>query len=459
MKIIPDSLQDIISFSTSHGFFIRSSDLYGGLDGVFDYGPLGVELKNHLRNAWWKAMVYDRDDIEGLDGALLNHPLLLDYSGHINAFTDPLLNCTDCGANLRADHVSDDQCPLCGSRQLVERGEFNMMFSSNIGINTSDQPNCYLRPATAQNAYACFRYVLESSHQSIPFGIAQAGKAFRNEISPSPFLYRLREFEQMELQYFIPPETDEHWHQYWLEQRLQWWRDQGLSNERLSVDDVAREELAHYSKRTLDIYYRFAEGFDVEIEGIANRTDYDLTSHSQLHARSDLSSYTKLPRNNDTRQVMDAHTPDTDKAFIPWAIEPSAGLDRGVMAILCQAYRTTPNGITLNIKPHLAPIKAAIIKRTGASSDLATQVSQLKQQLLSPLIGRVVIVESDDVEHSVRHHNVIGTPLCIILEDEQAQGTTPLVTVHLRDTDNRVETSLSGAETLFRQIYQLSDAR
>ncbi len=274
------NMNDLISLCKRRGFIFQGSDIYGGLQGVYDYGPLGVELKQNLKTAWWRSIVYERDDVEGLDAAILTNKLVLRYSGHEATFADPMVDCRQCKSRWRADHIVNGRCEKCGSADLTEARPFNMMFKTTMGPVVDEESYAYLRPETAQGIFTNFRNVMDSTSRKLPFGIAQIGKAFRNEITPRNFVFRVREFEQMELEFFVEPGTDDQWHAQWVEARLQWWKQQGLSEENLVAYPQKKEELSHYSKATVDILYRFPHGLE-ELEGIANRTDFDLGSHSK----------------------------------------------------------------------------------------------------------------------------------------------------------------------------------
>ena len=290
-------MDELVSLCKRRGFIFQSAEIYGGLKGMYDFGPLGVELKNNLKQAWWRAMVYERDDIEGIDCAIIGHNKLFKYSGHTETFSDPLVDCKDCKHRMRADHMKDaTRCDACGSDNITEPRAFNLMFKTHIGPVESEDNVGYLRPETAQHIFANFKNVVDSTSRKIPFGIAQQGKAFRNEIVARNFIFRVREFEQMELEWFCKPGTEAEWHDYWLEARLAWWEQQGVPRDKIHVLDVPKEDLAHYSNRTYDLEYEFPHGRD-ELEGIASRCDYDLGNHTkgqdevaitaQVHANSE----------------------------------------------------------------------------------------------------------------------------------------------------------------------------
>ena len=274
-----ENMEELESLCIRRGFIYQTNEIYGGLQGLYDYGPLGVELKNNLKDSWWSSMVYERDDVEGLDSSILTHPYVLKYSGHEDTFTDPLVDCKDCKSRWRADHVKDGICPSCGSDKLTDPRPFNLMFKTNVGPVDDGSNFAYLRPETAQQIFTNFKNVIDSTSRTLPFGIAQMGKAFRNEITPRNFIFRVREFEQMELEFFVEPGTDEEWHNDWVKKRIEWWENQGIARDNLHIIDVPKEDLSHYSKKTVDIMYRFPHGVE-ELEGIANRTDFDIGSHT-----------------------------------------------------------------------------------------------------------------------------------------------------------------------------------
>ena len=274
------SMDQLVNLCKRRGFAFQSADIYGGLQGVYDYGPLGVELKNNIKAAWWRAMVYERDDVEGLDTSILTMRKVLQYSGHESTFSDPMQDCKKCKARFRADHVKDGKCPECGSTDLTEVRSFNTMFKTNFGPVDDGSVFVYLRPETCQSIFTQFKNVIDSTARKVPFGIAQIGKSFRNEITARNFMFRQREFEQMELEFFVKPGTDLEWMEKWKDYCLKWWEAQGLDLSKMNVHDIAKEDLAHYSKKTYDLEYQFPHGLD-ELMGIADRQDYDLGNHSR----------------------------------------------------------------------------------------------------------------------------------------------------------------------------------
>ncbi|MEZ5558742.1 MAG: glycine--tRNA ligase [Pseudomonadales bacterium] len=429
------SMEELVSLCKRRGFIFQSSDIYGGLQGVYDYGPLGVELKNNLKAAWWRAMVYERDDVEGLDAAILTNRLTLKYSGHEDTFTDPLVDCRNCKARHRADHLKEPKCPACGSSDLTDPRPFNLMFKTNVGPVSDDDNFAYLRPETAQAIFTNFRHVVDATARRPPFGIAQIGKAFRNEITPRNFIFRVREFEQMELEFFVEPGTDEDWHAQWVENRLEWWEAQGVNRNRIQLYHVPKDELAHYSKATVDLMYHFPHGVE-ELEGIANRTDFDLGSHTKAQDEFDI--HARVMPNRDSNTKLAVQDPDSKQWVVPYVIEPSAGVDRGVLAVLNEAYRveTLDNGserTVLGFKPHLAPIKVAVVPLKRNHDGIVEKCRAIKQQLQALGLGRILYEHTGNIGKAYRRHDEVGTPLCVTV-DFQTIEEDDTVTVRDRDT-------------------------
>lgn len=329
------TLEQVVSLAKRRGFIFQSSDIYGGLQGVFDYGPLGVELKNNIQHDWWVTNVYERDDMEGLDAAILMNRLVWKYSGHEETFNDPLVDCRNCKSRWRADHIKG-KCPNCGSTDLTEPRPFNMMFKTAIGPVADANSFAYLRPETAQGIFVNYANVQATTSRKLPFGIAQIGKAFRNEINPRNFLFRVREFDQMEIEYFVMPGTDEHWHEQWLADRLRWWEGIGVPRHKINIYDVPSADLAHYSKRTFDLMYNYPTLGYEEIEGIASRTDFDLGSHSRDQEALGLTA--RVAPNSDSTARLTYFDQESKRHIVPFVIEPSAGVGRCVLAVLCEAY-------------------------------------------------------------------------------------------------------------------------
>ena len=447
-------MEDLVSLCKRRGFVFQSNELYGGMQGLYDYGPLGVELKNNLKAAWWSSMVYERDDVEGLDAAILSKPSVLKFSGHEDTFTDPLTDCRSCKSRWRADNLSDNKCPSCGSDDLTEPRPFNLMFKTNVGPIDDGQSFAYLRPETAQQIFINFKNVLDSTSKSIPFGIAQIGKAFRNEVNPRNFIFRLREFEQMELEFFVAPGSDDEWHEYWVEKRLAWWIKQGVSNKNISLYDVPKNELSHYSKKTTDLMYEFPHGLE-ELEGVANRTDFDLGSHTKNPKDFEISS--SVLDNDESTSKLGVLDNKTGERFIPYVIEPSAGLDRGVLALLNEAYKkesldNNKERIVLSLAPHLAPIKAAIIPLKKNNDALVGLAQQLKTKLQGLNHGRVLLENTGNIGKNYRRHDEIGTPVCITVDFDTLENQT--VTIRDRDTMDQKVVGLDEVEGVFAETIK-----
>ncbi len=428
-------MDELVSLCKRRGFIFQSSEIYGGLQGVYDYGPLGVELKNNLKAAWWRAMVYERDDVEGLDAAILTNPLTLRYSGHEDTFTDPLVDCRNCKTRHRADHLADAKCPNCGSADLTEPRPFNLMFKTSVGPVADEGHFAYLRPETAQAIFTNFKHVLDSTSRRLPFGIAQVGKAFRNEITPRNFIFRVREFEQMELEFFVKPGTDESWHEQWVEERLAWWSAQGVNRNRLELYRVPADELAHYSKATVDVMYHFPHGVE-ELEGIANRTDFDLGSHTR--SQEDYGLTAKVMPNRDSSAKLAVQDPDSGQWIVPYVIEPSAGVDRGVLAVLNEAYQveTLDNGskrTVLSLKPHLSPLKVAVVPLKRNHDGIVSKALAIKRDLQSLGLGRILYENTGNIGKAYRRHDEVGTPLCVTVDFQTIEDDD---TVTVRDRDS-----------------------
>ena len=446
-------MEDLVSLCKRRGFIFQSNEIYGGLQGLYDYGPLGVELKNNLKKAWWKSMIYERDDIEGLDTSILTNPLVLKYSGHEETFSDPLVDCRACNSRWRADHITDNKCPGCGSLDLTEPRPFNLMFKTNVGPVEDAESFAYLRPETAQNIFTNFKNVLDSTPHSLPFGIAQIGKAFRNEITPRNFIFRVREFEQMELEFFVKPGEDDDWHEKWTDIRIKWWEDQGISRENIELYHVPGEELAHYSKATVDIMYKYPHGLE-ELEGIANRTDFDLGSHTKNQEDLDIKASVKEnKRSNAKLAVQDL---ESKNWVVPYVIEPSAGVDRGVLAILNEAYRVESleggkERTVLGLKPHISPIKIAVIPLKRNDENIVAKSIELKSELQKTIPGRVLLENTGNIGKSYRKHDEVGTPACITFDFQTIDDNT--VTVRDRDTMEQKRVNLEEVSTFLTNNY------
>ena len=441
------NIDELIALCKRRGFIFQSSEIYGGTQGLYDYGPLGVELKNNIKSSWWKSVVYERDDVEGLDASILTKQAVLKYSGHEETFTDPLVDCKSCGERFRADQVPD----YCKEEDLTEPRQFNLMFKTNVGPIDDGKTFAYLRPETAQQIFTNFKNVVDSTSRNVPFGIAQTGKAFRNEITLKSFIFRVREFEQMELEFFVVPGTDEEWHKIWVDLRLDWWGKQGVSKENLELYNVPKEELAHYSKATVDIMYKFPHGVE-ELEGIANRTDFDLGSHSKDQKELNLKS--SVTENNESNAKL-ALKDENNEWMVPFVIEPSAGVDRAVLAILNEAYcLETVDGkerVVLKLKPHLSPIKAAVIPLKKNDANIVAKAKEIKTRLQKLGMGRVLFENSGNIGKNYRRHDEVGTPICITIDFETLDKNT--VTVRDRDTMIQKRVSETDLEKEFKKLF------
>ena len=408
------TMEKIVSLAKRRGFVFQSSEIYGGLNSCWDYGPLGVELKNNVKRAWWRKVVQERDDMVGLDASILMHPRVWEASGHVAGFTDPLVDCKSCKQRFRADHLEGDRCPACGG-ELTEARQFNLMFKTFMGPVEDNAAIVYLRPETAQGIFVNFNNVLTSTRMKLPFGIAQIGKSFRNEITPGNFTFRTREFEQMEIEYFVKPGTDEAFHKQWIEQRFQWYLDLGMTKERLRLRAHAADELAHYAKGCYDIEYYFPMGWS-ELEGIANRTDFDLKRHAEYSS-----------------QRIDYFDQEANEHYVPYVIEPSAGADRATLAFLLDAYYEEPDKdevrVVLKLHRALAPYKVAVLP-LSKKEPLVNMSKEIEQEL-----RKYWMVDYDDskaIGRRYRRQDEIGTPYCVTVDFQSLEDKA--VTVRDRDT-------------------------
>jgi glycyl-tRNA synthetase len=443
-------MEELVALCKRRGFIFQSNEIYGGLQGSYDYGPLGVELKNNIKSAWWSSMIYENDNIEGLDASILTNPLVLRHSGHESTFSDPMVDCKNCQARWRADQLPGGKCLSCGSSDLTEPRPFNLMFKTSIGPVETEDSFAYLRPETAQQIFTNFKNVVDSSSKSLPFGIAQIGKAFRNEITPRNFIFRVREFEQMELEYFVKPGSDEAIHDEWVEKRLYWWEKQGVARSQIELYEVPDDELAHYSKRTVDLMYKFPHGLE-ELEGIANRTDFDLGSHTKN--QNDLNIVAKVMENKDSNSKLALQDLQTKEWVVPYVIEPSAGVERGFLAILNEAYKVEALGdgkerVVLGLKPHLAPIKAAVIPLKKNNEEIVALSSKIKKTLQGLNIGRILLENTGNIGKGYRRHDEIGTPVCITVDFESLEDGT--VTIRDRDTMQQERLKIEDLEDFLK---------
>jgi glycyl-tRNA synthetase len=415
-----DTMDKLVSLCKRRGYIFQSSEIYGGTGSVWDYGPLGVELQRNVKEAWWRAMVHERDDIEGLDAAILMHPRVWEASGHVAGFTDPLIECRSCKRRFRADleEVAEAQCPVCGTRDAFgEARNFNLMFKTFMGPVEEAAAVVYLRPETAQGSYVNFQNVLNSGRQRVPFGIAQIGKAFRNEITPGNFIFRTREFEQMEMQFFVEPGTDDEWFEHWKAARMAWVQRLGIRPEKLRFHEHGPDELAHYAKKAFDIQYEFPFGWQ-EFEGVHNRTDFDLRRHQEYSGKK-----------------MEYVDPvDRDKRYLPYVIETAVGVGRTMLAALCDAYHEEEvegeQRVVLRLHPRLAPLKVAVfplVKKDGMP-ELATRIHREFRALGMPSFYD----DSGSIGRRYRRQDEAGTPFAITVDGQSTQDQT--VTVRHRDT-------------------------
>jgi len=445
------TMDELVALCKRRGFIFQNSDLYGGLQGVYDYGPLGVELKNNLKSAWWRAMVYERDDVEGLDAAILTNNRVLHYSGHEDTFSDPLVDCRACKSRFRADHLEGPSCPNCGSEDLTDPRPFNLMFKTTMGPVDDGGSFAYLRPETAQATFTNFKNVVDSTARRPPFGIAQIGKSFRNEITPRNFIFRVREFEQMELEFFVQPGTDEEWHKKWVEERISWWEEQGIARDNIELLYVTGDDLSHYSKSTVDLMYRFPHGVE-ELEGIANRTDFDLGSHTKH--QGDLGIDANVKPNSESNSRMAIQDIDTKEWVVPYVIEPAAGVDRGVLAVLNEAYKVEQlekgERTVLALPAHLSPIKAAVIPLKRNHDGIVDKARAVKNALQKEGLGRVLFENTGNIGKAYRRHDEVGTPLCITV-DFQTIEDDDTVTVRDRDTMQQERVAVADLPALLRE--------
>lgn len=452
------NMEQLTSLCKRRGFLFPGSEIYGGMQGTFDYGPLGVELKNNLKRLWWQHNVYERDDMEGIDASILMNRYVWRYSGHEDTFVDPLTDCKTCKGRFRADKLGEAAClkhpklhPGECEGELTEARPFNMMFKTGVGPIPDPESFAYLRPETAQGIFVNFRNVIDSTNRKLPFGIAQVGKAFRNEVTPRNFIFRVREFEQMEIEYFCRPGEDEAIHEQFIQDHLNWWVDVcGLSRDRISMYEVPADELAHYSKRTVDLMYRYPIGVE-ELEGIANRTDFDLGSHSRDQDKLGITA--KVMKNEHSTERLTYFDQPNNRHIVPFVIEPSAGVDRGVLAILCEAYdeETLDNGETrtvLRLKPTLSPIKAAILPLKKNEPQIVETAKKIKRMLQDTGGMRSVYDDTAGIGKLYRRQDEIGTPFCITVDfdtlgREEDNGLKDTVTVRDRDTMQQIRLPIS----------------
>src|SRR6201987_5082239 len=442
-------MEKIVSLCKRRGFIFQSSEICGGLNGAWDYGPLGVELKRNLKNYWWRVMVHERDDVVGMDGAILTHPEVLKASGPVEGFTDPMIDCRTCKAHLPLDQVVEKngvaRCPNCGGKDLTGARQFNLMFETHVGAAADESSIAYLRPETAQSIFVQFKNVLEVSRKKLPFGIAQIGKAFRNEINPRNFTFRSREFEQMELEYFCRPEEGMKLLEYWKEERLKFYEHIGIPRDHLHVLTVPDEERAFYSKGTYDIEYDFPFGRQ-ELEGIAYRTDYDLSQHQKGSGKP-----------------LEYFDDETKQKFVPHVVEPSAGVDRTMLALICEAYSEDEapdekgkleTRTVLRFHPRVAPIKCAVFPLLKNKPELVARAKEIVELLRGEMY--VFYDEGGAIGRRYRRQDEIGTPFAITVDFETLGEREPA----MRDTVTFSERySMKQERTRISYLVQLLSAR
>jgi glycyl-tRNA synthetase len=430
------TMEKLVSLCQRRGFIFPSSDIYGGLSGCWDYGPVGVELKRNVKEAWWRDTVRERDDIVGLDTNILMNSKVWEASGHVTSFSDPLVECKSCHQRFRADDLPDncgDKCPACGG-EFTEERMFNTMFKTFIGPVEEAAAVVYLRPETAQGIFVNFQNVLNTSRKRIPFGIAQIGKSFRNEITTGNFIFRSREFEQMEIEFFVKPGTDDIWFDYWVEERLNWYYRLGIKKESLHLREHGKDELAHYSRRCFDIEYSFPMGW-AELEGIANRGDYDLRQHSEASGKS-----------------MEYYDDESKEHYLPYIIEPSAGVDRSILAFLCDAYDEEPDKdeirVLLHFHPDLAPIKVAVLP-LSRKENLAAFAKDVYTTLRPGFITQYDDTQS--IGRRYRRQDELGTPYCVTIDFQSLEDN--MATIRERDSMNQIRVPVAALkDTLLAKL-------
>ena len=419
-----DLMEKVVNLCKRRGFIFPSAEIYGGFRSTYDYGPLGVNMLRNVKNAWWRAMVQLRDDVVGIDAAILSSPKIWEASGHLATFTDPLVDCRNCHERWRADKIGDS-CPNCGSTDLTEPRAFNLMFKTHAGPIEDEGAVAYLRPETAQGMFVNFANVLQTVRKKPPFGIAQVGKSFRNEITPQNFVFRTREFEQMEMEYFVPPGEADTWFAYWVEERSRWYRELGIPDDKLRVRHHSAEELSHYSSGTADVEFLFPWGWD-ELEGIANRTDYDLKAHAALSG-----------------ERLDYFDQSTGERYVPYVIEPAAGATRTMMAFLLAAYDEDEVGgesrTVLHLDHRLAPYQVAVLPLS--KNDALVPLSRQVLSVLQPLVMCDFDV-TQSIGRRYRRQDEVGTPLCVTVDFDSLEDKA--VTIRDRDTTEQVRVPIDA---------------
>ena len=463
-------MDKVVSLSKRRGFIFQSSEIYGGTGSCWDYGPLGVELKNNVKAAWWRDSVQSRPDMVGLDSSILMHPRVWQASGHLDHFTDPMVDCRACKKRFRADKLEEMEwvhyceatkgnkfvvppgeackhcgarrtlCPACGKGELTEPRQFNLMFKTFMGPVEEDAAVTYLRPETAQGIFVNFDNVLQSMRMKLPFGIAQIGKSFRNEITPGNFTFRSREFEQMEIEFFVMPGTDEEWHQRWLDERFAWYSKYGIRKENLRLREHEKDELAHYAKRTADIEYLFPMGWS-ELEGVANRTDFDLKQHAQFSGKA-----------------LEYFDEESKQKIVPYVIEPSAGADRATLAFLVDAYQEeevrSEKRVVLKFHPELAPIKIAVLPLLKKNDRIVETAKKLMLDLRKR--WHAVYDDTASIGRLYRRQDEVGTPFCVTIDvqtvGDSKSAADEQVTIRDRNTMQQIRVPLANIEVVMSEL-------
>ncbi len=425
----------LVSLCKRRGFIYPSSEIYGGVSGCWDYGPMGVELRRNIKDSWWKNVVQDRLNVVGVDSSIIMNPNVWKASGHVDSFTDPMVDCKECQLRFRADQLDSDRCPECGG-ELTEPRLFNLMFKTHLGAVENDASLAYLRPETAQGIFVQFLNVLNDSRQKIPFGIAQIGKAFRNEVTPRNFIFRSREFEQMELEFFCAPDETEKWFDYWVEERMSWYYGIGLKKENLRLREHTEDELAHYAKRCIDIEYNFPFGWQ-ELEGIADRQDFDLSQHQKFSGKK-----------------MNYFDDGASKRYIPHVIETSAGVDRILLTVLVDAFEEEEERTVLRFSSVMAPISVAVFPLLK-KPPLKEKAKQMERELREKF--RTFYDEVGSIGRRYRRQDEVGTPCCVTVDFDTLEDNT--VTLRYRDSMEQIRVNCDNiCDEVGNFLYKNSDS-
>ncbi len=432
-------LETLISLAKRRGFVFPSAEIYGGFASTYDYGPLGVEMKRNIRELWWRRMVQERSDVVGIEAAMITNPAVWKASGHVDGFSDPLVDCLECRSRVRADHIEGDTCPVCGAvGRFTEERQFNLLFRTFVGAVQDDASVAYLRPETAQGMFVNFDNVLQSTRRRLPFGIAQVGKSFRNEITTGHFTFRMLEFEQMEMEYFCDPADSIAQHEYWKQERLAWYRSLGVRPDRLRLRDHDPEELSHYSSATSDVEYLYPWGWG-ELEGIAHRGDFDLSAHTEASGKT-----------------LSYFDPQREEHIVPHVVEPAAGVDRILLTLLVDAYdeETDDRGETrvlLRLAPHVAPITVAVLP-LSRNERLAPTARRVWDALRPHF--RTQFDDAQSIGRRYRRQDEVGTPLCVTVDFDSLDDDA--ATIRDRDTMSQIRVPISGlVEALQQRIDEL----